>query len=130
MSVDWSLLADEVLLACVGTLNLLLWLLLRRRTPMGRALSSHMLAIALLYYGALLGMHFDAFRSPAWRAAIRVMVGGTTAYALWALVGYFGGWRATTRELRRGVVELVGSVREAGAMLVWRVRRWRENGRL
>lgn len=122
-TVDWGLVFDEGLLLTVATLKLLLWLTLRRRTAVGRAISASMLAMAILYYSAAAGLHLDWFRSDAWRVFIRVLVAGTTGYALWALVGHFGGWRATWREVCRGAGDVWGGCVETGALLAWRARR-------
>lgn len=123
--IDWSLLFDEALLLSVATLKLLLWLILRRRTVVGRAIARSTLAMAIVYYGALLGVHFAVFRSDAWRISIRALVAVTTFYALWAIAGYFGGWLGLGREVRRGVEELATAGRESWGLLCWRCRRWR-----
>lgn len=124
--IDWSLLFDELLLFSVATLKLLLWLILRRRTAIGRAIASSTLAMSIVYYGALLAVHFAFFRSDVWRVSIRALVALTTAYALWAIAGYFGGLKGLVVEIRGAIVELWTNAVETWAWLFWRARQWRK----
>lgn len=121
--IDWLLLLDQALLFAVATLKLLLWLVLRRRTVVGRAIAGAMLAMAIAYYGALLAWHHWAFRSPAWRLSVRVLVGLATLYALWAIAAHLGGWRGTLRAAARGAADVRRGYGDAGRLLAWRVTR-------
>ena len=123
--IDWSLLYDEVLLFALATLKLILWLVLRRRTVVGRAIASSVLSMSIVYYCSFVALHNDWFAALPWRAFLRVIVGITTVYALWAIAGYFGGWRGLLHEVRCGVVELGEAARAAWGMACWRWRRWR-----
>lgn len=121
--MDWGLLFDEVLIFCIATMLLLKWLILRRRTMLGRAIAWANLALSIAYYGALLAIHFPFFRSATWRWSIRVAVAVTAAHAILEIVGYYGGWRATVREVRLSLIELAEEGREALGMARWRLAR-------
>lgn len=96
----------EILLLVIANFLVLKALLLRRGSRIGVALSDNNLAMALVYYTALIGLWIPFVKHPYIAIALRVVVFITAFRAVTAFVDFYGGWRATAAQCVDAIKEI------------------------